>query len=398
MLLRNQDGLKTVYLERLNLLEKIKITLLLAVLFGAIAITYSEALLLGIIFLVGLFLLDLISFNKHRMRCNLLLATGISLGLIFVFPISKELIRFTIDNSGNVGAIGYPQPSWMFPSEIMGVGSIYANIAKYLDTAVSTHVVIRTNIELIVGGFVSLMVAYAIYRGTYILRDISFVLTAVFGIMGFFVVNYWLSLRGYMPENYVYNKLSSILAVVLIGFTVIGTWSVDFKNEKLKRIGAHKIVLALLICAVCITSIFTLKDSRNYSTNIDLKSIDQLNRQLKGCNCALLSSERGRRGEKLIGQLRYVDRTADFFMATMFSVPILDQWDSINWHLFAGDEVSVYLILRKDYILPDLINPSRVVANSKTYLILNTLSTVGELKKKNGVELAGWINAELANK
>jgi hypothetical protein len=395
MLLRHRDIHEIGYLEGQNLREKIQTILLLAILFGAIAITYSEALLLGIAFLVGLFLLDLIAFDKYRMRCDLLVAMGIFLGLLLAFPVTKELIVFTLEASNNISAVGYLQPSAMFPSELVGVGSIYANIAQYLDTDLPFHIVKRSNIELIVGGCASLLIAYFIFRGALFLRDMNFLLTAVFGIIAFFVTNYWLSRDGYMPANYAYNKLSSILSVFLIGLVVVGIRLVNPESKSKDRIIFHRVGLALFICIVFVTSIFTLKDSHNYRVNIDMQSTDQLNRQLIGCNCALLSTERGRRGDTLIGQLRYIDRIADFFMSTMFSVPMLDQWTIAKWHLFAGDETSLYLIIHKDYIFPQRINYSRVVATSRSYLVLDAKITVGELKRKSGLELAKWINDEL---
>lgn len=301
---------------------------------------------------------------------------------------------FTFNNSNNIGGIGYSQPSWLFPSELMGVGSIYANIAQYLDTEVAVHSVVRTNIGLIIGSCASLIVAYVIYRGALFLRDLNFLLTAVFGIIAFFVINYWLSRGGYMPESYAYNKLSSILSVVLIGLAVVGIWLVNPKTEEKKRTIFHKVGVVLFICIVCVTSIFTLKDSRNYSASIDMQSIDQLNRQLIGCNCALLPTERGRRGKELIGKLRYVDRTAEFIMSSMFPVPVLDQWAVTSWSSLP-DKANVYLVVRKDYILPKHINYGRVIANSRSYLVLNAEITVGELKKKTEVELAKWMTDEL---
>lgn len=371
------------------------IVAVMSIFFGAIAVTYSEALVLGIVFVVGCFILDLLVFDRAKMRACGLAAVSVLFGLALALPVSKDLARFTFDNTGNVRNIGYPQPNWMLPSELVGVGTIYANATGYLDNAVSVRRVPRSKIGIFIGVLSSLLVILLIVQAAGLLRDRSYVLTAILGVIGFFVVNVWLWYKGGMPPNYAYNKLSSILSVSFIPLVVVGSVVVGLRKSGGGALALPKYLRKtsiLLLLVICGTAVFALRDARKFSANIDLESLSQLNDQLKACGCALLPTERGRRGAAMIGKLRYVDRTGDFIMSSVLLPPVLDQWNRAAWAFNAKNDSKVFLLVRKDYLIPGAIITKHLVADSHSYAVINTGTTVGALSEKSDVELAKWMN------
>lgn len=395
LLLRNtaKDGERP--LREQGLTGVLSAVILLAVLFGAIAVTYSEAFFLGLLFVVGCLLLDAVGRDWYRIRVGGLSMAGLLLGFILAFPVSQKLVDFTYKNSGNVANIGYPQPNWMYPSELLGIGTIYADVSSYLDTAVSVHRVPRTLPVMILGGVMSLLLIWLIVKAAIFLRDIKFVLTAVLGIIGFFSVNAWFFLIGRMPQSYAYNKLSSILSVILVPLVLVGLLYIcTILRERTNR-DISKAMVLIFVSLVCITAGVTLKDSGNYRATVDVESINDINPQLNSCNCALLPGERGRRGSELIGKLRYVDRTGDFIMSSIFVPPVLDQWNRAAWAFNAKKDSKVYLLVRKDYLGGGAKIVGRLVADSRSYAVIDAGTTAGPLSKKSDVELARWINEVL---
>lgn len=392
LLLRNAAKAGESPLRGQGLAGVLSMVILLAILSGAIAVTYSEAFFLVLVFVVGCLLLDAVGRDWSRIRIGGLSMAGLLLGFILAFPVSQKLIDFTFRNSGNVANIGYPQPNWMYPSELLGVGTIYADVEAYLDTAVSVHRVPRTKSGMVLGGAVSVLLIWLVARAAIFLRDTRFVMTAALGIIGFFSVNAWLFLKGGMPQNYAYNKLSSILSVILIPLVLVGLHDVCTVLRERTNKDISKATVLIFISLVCITAGLTLKDSGNYRATVDVESINDLNPQLISCNCALLPAERGRRGSELIGKLRYVDRTGDFIMSSLLVPPVLDQWNRAAWAFNAKKDSKVFLLVRKDYLVAGAIIINRLVADSRSYAVIDAGTTAGVLSEKSDVELAKWIN------
>lgn len=396
MLVRNVSNQGVGCLDEKGGVSKGATVAIMSILFAATTVTYSEGMLLGALFLVGCFILDGIVWSRYRMGCCVLGAAAIVISILLVFPVSKSLGKFTRDNLGNAGNIGYPQPNWMLPSELVGVGTIYADAEKYLDTAVSVRQVRRNKYNVFFGTIFSLFIIYFVIRSAKLFRDLNFAFTGILGVTCFFIVNLWFYFNGAMTPNYAYNKLSSILSVLFVSLSVSGAWWLGQRG----LCGYSRLVrqtgLLTLLGGILLTWTLTLNDSREYSAKIDTESVRQLNTQLSDCGCALLPPERGRRGDSMVGKLRYVDRTGDFILSSMLTPPVLDQWNRAAWNFNAGRDSRVYLLVNKDYLGNHGAAFKNLVADSRSYVVIDSGTNVGDLAKKTDVELARWINEDVA--
>lgn len=129
-------------------------------------------------------------------------------GFSLVLPLSIKIVYFTFANLHNANNVGYPQPGWLFPSDILGLSTIYANYKLYI--AEQAHVIGRGLIYLILCILLSIWVVYELLKQ----RKHSLLLVALIGGLGFFIYNKML--HPYPPTNYLYDKLVMLFAAVVI--------------------------------------------------------------------------------------------------------------------------------------------------------------------------------------
>ena len=153
-------------------------------------------------------------------------------------------------------------------------------------------------------------------------------------------------------------------------------------------------LVSIAFFVIGISSYLTLKDAHRYESTVDIQSIAFLNEKLNNCNCVLLPSERGRRGFEMVGRLRYVDRVGDHVMGSIFTPPVLDQWNLASWNR-NSDAMRVFIIVRKDYLPKGHIVPMPIIADSKSYSIYDSGVSLGELKLANASGLSNWINMKI---
>ena len=177
--------------------------------------TCSELFCLSISFTVGVLILNALFLRNCKKDIYFLIS--ILGGIVLAFPLSYRIFAFSLANAMNGNHIGYVQPTWIWPSEIIGLTNIYSYAKAYLDDAIATHLIIRMD-----GNIALALSIWVIFEFRKWLKN-TFVWVIFLGIIALFSVNCYLNrYLSYSPYNYFYDKLSIAFAPVLIAMFFIG--------------------------------------------------------------------------------------------------------------------------------------------------------------------------------
>lgn len=342
-------------------------------LFIVILSAYSELFILAIAFVLGMVLFDFIQKNNNQLATSLLLGMTIIGAVIVSLPLSSHIYDFTIANSGNFRNIGYPLPSYMFPSDFVGLTNIFSESALYLDDSIATHIVKITKTALLLKIILSITVLYIFVK--YINKNYNnknIFLVIAFGIVSIFIVNSYLSHYRGGVENYLYNKLSSTFILYLT--------AVFFAYLLQRR---DIFVASILYLTLFYSSYSYVKDSYRYDATIEPDLIEKFQQNPELKQYIYLPNERGYRNGSVEGKLRYIDRTDEYMLRGLLGIFTLDQWNLADRANMPNNEV--ILLARKDY-LNDIAQSKdnlKILFETKNYIAFHTGVLVYDIPKVN---------------
>ena len=101
-------------------------------------------------------------------------------------------------------------------------------------------------------------------------------------------------------------------------------------------------------------------------------------------------NERGYRSGKIVGQLRYVDRTNDFIISSLTGIVGIDQWNvpmwrSLIWSYYPDKKIA--FIINKNYVLDKKFDSPYVTdvlhLQDDLYLVLSDIYFYSIIKAKD---------------
>jgi hypothetical protein len=354
------------FVMRVQAQEKI-LYFLPVVIFLQIGITsnYNQSLffLTPIIIMITFF--DFLNRSYEKLKIDVFFIVALFIGLIFISPILKSFIlnQLTFKAAG----VGYPQPNWLFPSEILGFGGIYDNAKKFFDYQVSTRYVSRSSLNLIFSTLFSFILIALIYRGSKIVKDNVFIFSMLFFLFLIFIFDFCFSYLGLMKVGYAYNKIICFfipfLMIFLFHALPLFTRRISF----------------LIICLIVLSGLSTLKDLSTFSTRFNSSSLVDINNHMLNCECIFLTDERGIRNGLMVRQARYVDRTYDLFLRESLSAEVIDQWRKPK--IESNNRYNkIFLLLKKSASINHSNHSYISIYENMNYIVLDTGLIFGDLE------------------
>lgn len=367
----------TVQWTRLQGRDKFVHFLLLCLILTSLIATCSELFVVNTFLIGGFCMFRMLGRDRNVSETILVLAIPIT--FLAVFPLAVKIIAFTIANIKNSNAVGYIQPSWFWPSDITGLTNVYSAPKRYLDEALSVHMMQRKPVEWMLTIATSCWVAYELLKA----RRNALLLTMVFGSFCFLAVNLLAFGSGTYESNYLYSKLVMVFSPALTAFFFAGIEESSMTVKKAKRV----IALFLIIAG---TVFFSVR-RQDYLGYVDMESIRGIHSAFEGQNIVFLPNERGYVHGKVHGKMRYIDRTSELFIGPLLGWKAIDQWMPDTWASFPPD-ARIILIAQKDRLIsePESIRKyaDRLVLSTRSYLVIDTKTTMSELfSEKNIADL-----------
>lgn len=319
--------------------------------------TSSELFCLCVVLIFGIVLYNYIKCCRITAN-NLYLVFAVILGLILVYPLSYKIFGFTAANSANFNNIGYPQPSWFSPSEIIGLTNVYFHSSEYLNSATGIpNPIMRSIPDIVINLLFSMFVVFELFKWR---KNVLFIVSLIIVISVFCLDVYLIQYRHYGPYNYLYDKIVIAFAPIFIAFFFI---SID-KSKKYPNI---KFVISLLL--IFLSSALFFHDRKATVSYVDIDSLNLIKMKLLGKEAVIFTDSRGSRNGYMIGKFRYIDRSADILSEVILGRNICDSW-TINCLNYPQNS-EVYLIVKKSNFI---ISNQNTIANYRRELILETRS------------------------
>jgi hypothetical protein len=133
-----------------------------SILFAASLLSYAEGVVFVLAaFMIILFIIDFLMNKSINWMPYLIVLSSACIGVLIVLPCGfiVEWAVLAIKQLTQEGGNGYAQPLWAFPNEILGFPNIYLNTSVEL-TGKLLH---RTNLSLVYGCIISVLVFYSIF-------------------------------------------------------------------------------------------------------------------------------------------------------------------------------------------------------------------------------------------
>lgn len=349
---------------------------LLIIFMSSLFCNYSEFYVLFIAYLLGMAFFEILLRDKYtslKMKNSLLffLLSG-----VLISPQIIKVIKFTIANSGNFRNIGYPFPGYLTFTDMIGATNIFSESRKYLDTDLATRIVEDSFYPLPLKVILSFVLVYLILR-TIREKDQNLqhaFYVALAGVVSSLLINILFHYKYQAVENYVFNKiaLSFSLFVTVLTVLVINT------------LKAKKKVFASLVVASLISFSLFAYDRTKYR-NFVPKDVISMKKVIKSIPSGyyFLFNKRGYRKGKIVGRLRYIDRTNEFILSGLLGITgkSIDQWNIPHLKGLREGSKLAYLV-KKDLLLDQEIFKSenkRLVSLGNDYYLLKTDITLDKV-------------------
>lgn len=272
--------------------------------FGATLSVYSESMPVLVTYFGTVFLLDLVSRNRREALTTLKFLVGaFVLGILFVAPYTKLVASHLFNLS--TANVGYPQPRWAWPSEIVGLGNIFAGgVSRWTNDAGSPITIHRSLKGLCGVAFASLLTLVAAIAGGRRMR--SSLRNVWLGSLAPILIVLTLSILE-PKHNYLYTKATVMQAPwLVVGFFTALWYALPRAQPPSTRLAV------LTIWGLC-TFGFGVSYLHDYLREYRVLSPQHLHLSDLGLaeqHIAVLADDWGRRGG---GHLRYIDRTSEFY-------------------------------------------------------------------------------------
>lgn len=330
---------------------------------AALIATYSEIFIIFVL-VAGLYaLINTLQVKAIFSVKNNYIALICLCGLLLVFPLSLKIIKYTLANFANMSNVGFPQPTWITPSDIVGITNIYSDLADYIDLQV--HVIGRSIFYLFISSMLSVWVVYELIKQ----RQHKLLCAAVSLLFIVFCYNYYrFSVGNYDPVNYLYDKIALILAIVITLYFY-------------KSIVSNKFKLAFIcILTIVSTSMFLSKDNFKYRGGTYFNEMKMIIEKVDNQQVAIITNARGQRQGEDIPQLHYVDRVQDIIWSE-YTYKILDQWEPLSCEKFSSSN-PIFLVASKKSLI-NASNYKNSIFETKHYIVINTKKIIKDICNKN---------------
>jgi hypothetical protein len=368
------------------------IFLIITILLTALLKTYSQAITIYIPILLIIFILDLFQMDKEKLRKD----TFFLFTILASFLIDINVLIKIISDQLNISSltVGYHQPNWLFPSEILGLGSIYFNTKNFFSPEFVTQLVHRSSYNLFFSFFVSTAFIYLYFKYTKKINDFSLAAFPIFTFI-LFIADYVLSNSGQAQFAFAYNKIAVHFSAFFL--MIIFLSLSDFSNMK-NPIFA-RILIYIISFSIIFTGFLTLNDLKKFQSSFNLSSLNDLNYKLTNCDCILLPNERGMRYGQNVRKLRYVDRTKEGLIRQPIHIDVIDQWAPILVNSRNKNKRIFLLVFKENHNKSNLYDHNLFysVYENDNFLILDTKKQMNFFVGKKQDEVFKWINSIYKN-
>jgi hypothetical protein len=376
------------FLHRKSVIKSsFSIFLIVTFLLTALIQTYSQAITIYVPVFLIIFAVDFFKKDREKLKKDIFFLFTI----LASFSIDINMLIKIVSDQLNVSSlmVGYPQPSWLFPSEIVGLGSIYSNTKNFFSFEFATQVVHRSFYNALFALFLSAGFIYIYIKYAKKMNDFFLAVFILF-ILLIFSADYVLSKLGQAQFAFAYNKIAVHFSAFLL--MIIFLSLMDFLYKK--SLIFSRILVYIISISIIFTGVLTLNDLKKFQSSFNLTSLMDLNSRLTNCDCILLPNERGIRYGQNVRQLRYVDRTKEGLMLEPIHIDVIDQWVPI---LINDRNINkrIFLLVFKEnqnksnQYDHNLFHP---VYENDDFLILDTKKQMNFFVGKKQDEIFRWIN------
>ncbi len=363
------------------------IFLIITILLTALLQTYSQAITIYIPIFLIIFIVDFFRTDREKLKKDIFFLLSILASFLIDINI---LIKIIIDqlNASSL-MVGYPQPSWLFPSEIVGLGSIYFNTKNFFSPEFATQLVNRSFYNVFFAFFISAVFIYIYLKYAKKMNDFFLVVVILF-ILFIFSSDYVLSQLGHAQFAFAYNKIAVHFSAFIL--MIIFLFLMDFLYKK--NLIFSRILVYTISILIIFTGVVTLNDLKKFQSSFNLSSLIDLNYKLANCDCILLPNARGIRFGENVGQLRYVDRTKEGLIFEAIHIDGIEQWAPILINDRNINKSIFLLVFKENHNKSNLYDHDlfHSIYENDNFLVLDTKKQMNFFAGKNQDEIFKWIN------
>ncbi len=347
--------------------NKMPIFILGSLCIAAIITTYNEVFTIATAVIGFSILISLITRNKTEFKQNTLFLMTILIGFLLVFPLSYKIILFTFANIKNSGNVGYAQPTWLWPSDILGLTNIYFKFNHYLDEAVATQLIHRSYPFIAISLSLSAWGIYELWKSR---KNIIFISILICSVLFLFYNYYLLATTGYGPHNYIFDKLVILFSPLYVAFFFAGIYQTT-------RSSFFKLKIFISLGCVFIYFYLLFHGTSEYRAFVDVRAISSIQNHFKNKSVVFIMNERGYRKGRTWGKLRYIDRASEFIINPLLINQFLDQWGNDPCATFSRS-AKIILIVNKKALLDNTHYPKthRLIYSTRSYEVFDTNQTI----------------------
>lgn len=358
----------------------LKIAAIVTILGAFILAAYSEAYLFIVCFFVGVLILDLLTLDKRRASVSIIYLASLMLSIPLIIPNTYTLFGFAIENSANFAHVGYPMPSWSLPSDLLGLTNIYSDSALYLSPTHSVQTVILGKYPPIFKYWLSFFTLIVLTMTVWRSKDRAFFIAIIISTILLFSINFILYKYYSGVENYLFNKLSIFFSPIVM--IAIANYLSSISKKYIYLTGATFGFLFIISNTLFYT------DKQQFVSKLDKTIITYFDQhQDLSKNYIYLAGTRGKRHGAVVGQLRYIDRSAEAALSAMLNADFIDQWQPNIAENIVDKNREIIAIFRNDYLAEN----DRLVCekldnclfSAGVYVALRSGKTLASIQDKN---------------
>ena len=329
--------------------SRVRLNIASTIVFVAILFTYAEILPLLMAIITSTHIISSFVYRKNQFLKSLFINIVPAFSATYIYfvlssPSQAAYFRFLVLPS--YSNVGYQSPRATFPTDLLGLTDIWARPMEWLSFNISVQRL--TNINLVsfimLNCYLVLFISYFIWKsvkvkinsnqfvalqskqlGIYKLDQANLLSVLTMLTLVSLLIYSWLSSQLVNKSDYLLIKASSILLIPI----VIESLSLitPKKKEKLGNSNIFVICLVLLSMIMTSTNIQNLTSLKHNSTPLLAGNLNKPWDTESKLNCGYLFNKRGQAGPTL----RYVDRTVDYYMVSVFRNDVLlDPWLPIS--------------------------------------------------------------------
>jgi hypothetical protein len=315
----------------------------------AILFTYAEILPLLMAIITFTHIISSSVYRKNQFLKSIFLnATPTFFVTYIYFALSNpsQLAYFKFLVLPSYSNVGYQSPRATFPTDLLGLTDIWASPMEWLSFNTSVQRLANINLVsfILINCYLVLFVSYFIWKSVRVKIESNEFVSLQFKQLGIFKLDHanllsvltmlalvslliysWLSSQLVNKSDYLLIKASSIL-LIPIAIEALSLIAPK-RNKKIGNSNIFVICLVLISMIITSTNIQNLASLKYNSTPLLAGNLNKPWDAESKLNCGYVFNKRGHAGPTL----RYVDRTVDYYMASVFRNDVLlDPWLPIS--------------------------------------------------------------------